>query len=236
MQPVNSEILERIDAYIERLFVAPDDTLDQNLQDTAAAGLPAINVSPAQGKFLYLLVKMAGAKRALEIGTLGGYSSTWLARALPADGVLVTLELDPKHAAVAKANIARSAPQATVDIRVGSAADILQRMIDAREAAFDVVFIDADKTGYVKYLELSLQLSRPGTVIIADNVIRHGSVLEVVATGRQRARREGFQREACRTPTPRVDRAADRARQDRRRLHLDREVVTDTPRDNLCTP
>lgn len=180
MQPVNSEILERIDTYIEHLFVAPDDTLDQNLKDAAAAGLPAINVSPAQGKLLYLLVKIARATRVLEIGTLGGYSTTWLARALPVDGTVVTLEVDPRHAAVAKANIDRSAPRAAVDIRVGPAADTLQQMIDAREAPFDVIFIDADKTGYVKYLDLSLQLARPGTVIIADNVVRHGDVLEDV--------------------------------------------------------
>jgi predicted O-methyltransferase YrrM len=180
MQPVSSEILERIDAYIERLFVASDDTLEQNLRDSEAAGLPAINISPAQGKLLYLLARLARATRVLEIGTLGGYSTTWLARALPPSGTLITLEVDPKHAAVARTNITRSVPNAHVDIRVGPAADTLQSMIDAKEPAFDVIFIDADKPAYVDYLDLSMQLSRPGTLILADNVIRHGSVLEAV--------------------------------------------------------
>lgn len=178
VEPLNEQLVERIDGYIERLFVAPDATLEQNLRDADAAGLPAINVSPAQGKFLYLLVRLARATRVLEIGTLGGYSTTWLARALPPDGLVVTLELDPKHAATARTSISRSAPAATVDIRVGPAIEALQQMIAAREPAFDVIFIDADKASYVTYLELSLQLSRPGTLIVADNVIRHGAVME----------------------------------------------------------
>ena len=180
MQPLSSEILERIDDYIEQLFVASDATLDQNLRDSQAAGLPAINVSPAQGKLLYLLVRLARATRVLEIGTLGGYSTTWLARALPPDGTIITLEVDPKHAAIARANITRSVPHATVDIRVGPGADTLQQMIDGKEPPFDVIFIDADKPAYVKYLDLSMLLSRPGTLILADNVIRHGGVLEAV--------------------------------------------------------
>ena len=180
MQPVSSEILERIDDYIERLFVAPDETLEQNLRDSAAAGLPAINVSPAQGKLLYLLVRLTRATRVLEIGTLGGYSTTWLARGLPPSGVVVTLEVDPKHAEIARANITRSVPNANVDIRVGPAAETLQKMIDAKERHFDVIFIDADKTGYVTYLDFAVELSRPGTLIVADNVIRHGAVIEAV--------------------------------------------------------
>ena len=180
MEPLNEALVERIDQYIARLFVPPDPTLDQNLRDAEDAGLPAINVSPAEGKLLYLLVRLTGATRVLEIGTLGGYSTTWLARALPPHGKVVTLEVDAKHAAVARQNIARSAPPAQVDIRLGPAVETLQNMIAAQEAPFDVIFIDADKPAYVKYLDLSLQLSRPGTMILADNVIRHGGVMEDV--------------------------------------------------------
>ncbi len=178
MQPVSSELVERIDTYIENLFVAADPTLDQNLRDAAAAGLPAINVSATEGKLLYMLVKMTRAKRVLEIGTLAGYSTTWLARATAPKGQVITLELDPKHADVARKNIARSVPEADVDVRVGQASDELQRMIASGEGPFDLVFIDADKPGYVKYLQLALQLSRPGTIILADNVIRHGAVAD----------------------------------------------------------
>jgi predicted O-methyltransferase YrrM len=181
MEPLTADLVERIDRYIEHLFVAPDDTLDQNLRDARQAGLPAINVSAAQGKLLSLLVRLSGARRVLEIGTLGGYSTTWLARALPPGGKVITLERDAGYAALARRNITRSAPQADVEIRIGDARETLQKMIDAAEAPFDVIFIDADKPSYVIYLELSLQLSRPGTVILADNVIRHGGVLEDVA-------------------------------------------------------
>jgi predicted O-methyltransferase YrrM len=180
MQQVTGELLDRIESYIERLFVAADDTLAQNLRDAEAAGLPAINVSPLQGKLLYLLVRLARATRVLEIGTLAGYSTTWLARALPPSGVVVSLEIDPQHAAIARRNIARSAPGAHVDIRVGPAVESLKTMIEAKEPPFDVIFIDADKTGYVTYLDLSMQLARPGTLILADNVIRHGGVMEAV--------------------------------------------------------
>jgi predicted O-methyltransferase YrrM len=178
VEPITAELLAQIDAYIERLFVPRDRTLSQNLADAEAAGLPAINVSPNQGKLLYLLARIAGARRILEIGTLGGYSTTWLARALPRDGVIVTLELDARNAAVARRNLQRSVGTVSVDLRVGDAADVLQGMIAAREQPFDLVFIDADKPGYVRYLELALQLSRPGTVILADNLVRHGHVLD----------------------------------------------------------
>jgi predicted O-methyltransferase YrrM len=177
MESLNESLVEQIDRYIEGLFVAADETLDHNLRDADAAGLPAISVSPTEGKLLYMLVRIARAARILEIGTLGGYSTTWLARALPANGVLVTLELNPSHAAVARRNLARSVPDVAVDIRVGSAVETLQKMIDVREQPFDVIFIDADKPAYVTYLQLSLQLSKPGTLILADNVIRHGEVL-----------------------------------------------------------
>ena len=178
METVNEQLIERIDAYIEALFTPPDEALSQNLADAAAGGLPAINVSPNQGRLLYLLAKMAGARRVLEVGTLGGYSTTWLARALPADGVLVTLELDPKHAEIARRSMERAALAPTIDLRIGPAADSMRELIDAAAAPFDLIFLDANKSGYVEYLGLAMKLSRPGTVILADNVIRHGLVLE----------------------------------------------------------
>jgi caffeoyl-CoA O-methyltransferase len=178
MQPVNEELIERIDAYIEDLFTQPDEVLTRNLADAEACGLPSINVSPNQGRLLYLLAKMVSAKRVLEIGTLGGYSATWLARALPADGLLVSLELEARNADVARRNLERAGLSAAIDIRVGPAADSLRALIRSSPPPFDVVFLDADKSGYVEYLELALQLSRSGTLILADNVIRHGLVLD----------------------------------------------------------
>jgi predicted O-methyltransferase YrrM len=172
-----SDKLVRIDGYIESLFGGNDAALAQNLIDAEAAGLPPINVSANQGRLLYLLATMARAERVLEIGTLGGYSTTWLARALPPGGVVVTLELSATHAEVARRNIERAAPAARVDIRVGPAADTLRGMAGS-EAPFDFIFIDADKPGYVEYLELVMPLSRPGTVIVADNVVRDGLVME----------------------------------------------------------
>jgi predicted O-methyltransferase YrrM len=177
IQPVNEELLEKIDSYIDGLFLPPDAALEQNLADAAAAGLPPIAVSPAQGRMMYLLAKMAGAKRILEIGTLGGYSSTLLARALPQDGKVITLELSPKNAGVARKNLERAGVANLVEIRIGRASETLDKMIAAKEQPFDMVFIDADKTGYVGYLNQVLQLSRPGTVILSDNLIRHGAVL-----------------------------------------------------------
>ena len=170
--------LARIDAYIESLFGGDDPALADNLADAAAAGLPPINVSPNQGRLLYLLAKIASARRILEIGTLGGYSTTWLARALPPSGLVVSLELNHRHAAVARSNLDRAALAARVEVRVGPAADSLRRMTAANEAPFDFVFIDADKPGYVRYLELVLPLSHPETVIVVDNVVRNGLVLD----------------------------------------------------------
>jgi predicted O-methyltransferase YrrM len=178
MEPLNEQLIEQIDTYIESLFTPADAALSQNLVDAEAAGMPQINVSPNQGRLLYLLTKIAGARRVLEVGTLGGYSTTWLARALPADGLLITLELDPKHAEVARRNLDRAALAPAINIRIGPAADSLCDLIRSGTAPFDVIFIDADKSGYVEYLELAMQLSRPGTLILADNVIRHGLVLE----------------------------------------------------------
>ena len=185
MRPVSDQLLDQIDDYVENLFVPPDAALEQNLRDADAAGLPAIAISPGQGRFVYLLAKIAGAKRILEIGTLGGYSTTCLSRALPEDGKVVTLELSPEHAAVARKNLDRAGIGGRVEIRLGSASHTLDKMIAAGEASFDFVFIDADKPGYVGYLNQVLQLSHPGTVIVGDNLIRHGDVLAEVAPDEQ---------------------------------------------------
>jgi predicted O-methyltransferase YrrM len=181
MQPVNEQLLEQIEEYIEHLFVPPDAALEQNLKDANAAGLPAIAVAPDQGRLMYILAKISGAKRILEVGTLGGYSTTLLARALPKDGKLVTLEMSPVHAEVARKNLDRAGVGELVEIRVGRAGDTLSKMIAAAEEPFDFVFIDADKTGYVGYLEQVLQLSHSGTVILGDNLIRHGDILHETA-------------------------------------------------------
>ena len=167
----------QIEKYIESLFVAPDPVLAQNIGDAEAAGLPAIQVSPNQGKLLYLLAKMCGASRVLEIGTLGGYSTTWLARALPDGGTITSLELDQTRAKVARKNLDRAGVGSRVAIHVGPAEQTLQRLIEQRVPKFDLIFIDADKPGYSRYLDLSLELSRPGTVILGDNLIRDGEVL-----------------------------------------------------------
>jgi len=171
-------LLVRVDRYIEDLFVPPDPSLEQGLADAAAAGLPDIAVSPNEGKLLHLLARLVRPTRILEVGTLGGYSTTWLARALEPGGRLVTLELEGHHAEVARRNLARSGVGDRVEIRVGPAAAALRAMVAAAERPFDVVFIDADKESYPEYLELSLELSRAGTVILADNVIRGGRVLD----------------------------------------------------------
>jgi predicted O-methyltransferase YrrM len=166
-----------VDEYLVKTFSLSDAALEETLARSAAAQLPPINVAPNQGKLLELLAKMQRSRRILEIGTLGGYSTIWLARALPGDGRLVTLELEPMHAEVARKNIDGAGLGPLVDIRVGSAVTSLQHLIDDGAEPFDFIFIDADKEGYPKYLELSLQLSRPGTVIVADNVVRDGEVV-----------------------------------------------------------
>jgi caffeoyl-CoA O-methyltransferase len=172
------ELFRQIDGYIESLFVEDDPVLAQALTDAAAAGLPQIQVSPSQGKALYLLARLCQARRVLEIGTLGGYSTTWLARAVPETGTVITLEIDQKHAAVARKNLDRAGIGSRVTIEVGPAAETMQRMIEQRVAPFDLIFIDADKPGYLRYLDLSVALSRTGTVILADNLIRDGAVMD----------------------------------------------------------
>jgi len=182
MNPVSSDLLLAIDRYVEELFAPTDSLLANNLKAAEAAGLPSINVSAAEGKLLYLLAKVAGARRVLEIGTLGGYSTTWLARALPAGGTVISLEVDPRHAAVARKSVEGAAPGVSVEVRLGDAVESLRVMIAAREEPFDVVFIDADKGRYVQYLDLSLQLCRSGSIVLGDNLIRHGLVLDASTT------------------------------------------------------
>jgi predicted O-methyltransferase YrrM len=167
-----------VDRYITDLLVPPDPALDAALQASAAAGLPAINVAPNQGKFLMLLAQIQGARNILEVGTLGAYSTIWLARALPADGHLITLEADPKHAEVARANIARAGLAQVVELRLGPALETLPRLAAEGAGPFDLIFIDADKPGYPDYFRWALKLSRRGSVIIADNVVRDGAVID----------------------------------------------------------
>ena len=169
-------LLLEIDQYIERLFVSQDMVLEQALSDATEAGLPEIHVSPNEGKLLYLLAKLAGAKRVLEIGLLGGYSTIWLARAIAPQGKLVTLELDEKYIQVAGNNLERAGLRSLVDIRQGAAAATLEKMVKDGEAPFDLVFIDADKNNYPVYLDYAVQLTHPGSLILADNVIRDGKV------------------------------------------------------------
>lgn len=165
-----------VDEYLTRLMLPPDPVLDATQRSAADAGLPPISVSPAQGKFLHLLARIAGARRVLEIGTLAGYSTIWLGRALPQDGRLVTLEFDPAHAEVARANITRAGLDKIVEIRVGAAVDALPHL--AAEAPFDLIFIDADKPSTPEYFRWAVTLSRPGSVIVVDNVVRGGDIID----------------------------------------------------------
>jgi predicted O-methyltransferase YrrM len=174
---MDQERWSKVDEYLVAHLAPSDADLDQALADSTAGNLPPINVAPNQGKFLELLARSCSAARILEIGTLGGYSAIWLARALPSEGLLVTLELEPHHAEVARKNIDRTGLGPLVDIRVGPAVQTLEGMVAAREAPFDFIFIDADKEGYPQYFDLSLDLSHSGTVIVADNVIRDGEVI-----------------------------------------------------------
>jgi predicted O-methyltransferase YrrM len=169
-----------VDDYWGGLLLSPDPVLDAALQANSAAGLPAIDVSPPQGKLLNLLARSIGARRILEIGTLGGYSTIWLARAVAPDGALVTCEIDPHHAEVARSNLARAGMDGVVDVRVGPALDTLATL----RGPFDLVFVDADKSANTEYFDEAVRLSRPGGVIIVDNVVRGGAVLDADSTDR----------------------------------------------------
>jgi predicted O-methyltransferase YrrM len=167
-----------VDHYITDMLVPADAVLDAALEASNAAGLPAIAVTPAQGKLLHLLARLQGARRILEIGTLGAYSTIWLARALPADGRLVTLEVNPEYAKVAEANIFRAGLDAIIDLRLGPALDTMPQIAAEGGGAFDFIFIDADKQNIPKYFEFARKLSRPGSLIIVDNVVRDGRVID----------------------------------------------------------
>jgi predicted O-methyltransferase YrrM len=175
---MSQELWTAVDEYICERLLTPDPALDAALASSEAAGLPPIAVTANQGKLLELLTRIHGARRVLELGTLGGYSTIWLARGLPAGGRLVTLELDPGYAAVANENIARAGLSGVTDLRVGPALQTLAAMHADGEEPFDLIFIDADKQNYPGYLEWSLKLSRPGTVLIGDNVVRAGGILD----------------------------------------------------------
>jgi len=168
---------EKVDRYFEDLLVPNDDALDAALKENKAAGLPPIDVTQLQGKFLEFLVRVCRARRVLEIGALGGFSTIWLARALPEGGRVVTLELEPHHADVARRNLDRAGVLDRVELIVGSALETLPKLV-SRDEPFDLIFIDADKESYPEYLGWSLKLSRPGTVIVADNVVREGQVAD----------------------------------------------------------
>jgi predicted O-methyltransferase YrrM len=175
---MDNELWGNVDDYLVARLSPSDSALDEALADSTAADLPPINVAPNQGKLLELLARSHGARRILEVGTLGGYSTIWLARALPDDGVLITLELEPRHAQVARVNIERAGFASLVDVRTGPAADSLRSLISEGVKPFDFVFIDANKEGYSEYFSLTLELSKPGTVIVADNVVRGGDILD----------------------------------------------------------
>jgi predicted O-methyltransferase YrrM len=175
---MSAEIWSAVDSYIAEHLIGPDPALEQALKDSSAAGLPAIAVTPAQGKLLELLARVQGARTILELGTLGGYSTIWLARALPAGGRLVTLEAEPRYAEVARVSIARAGFGDVVEIRVGPALETLPELEAEGAGPFDLIFIDADKGNYPGYFSWALKLSRPGTLIIGDNVVRDGAILD----------------------------------------------------------
>ncbi|MEV4683265.1 O-methyltransferase [Streptomyces kurssanovii] len=173
---------QAVDGYISDLLVTEDEALTEALAASGAAGLPAINVAPNQGKLLHLLAVTQGARTVLEIGTLGGYSTIWLARALPEDGRLISLEYDPAHAEVARANIARAGLAKIAEVRTGPALDTLPRIAAEPGAGpFDLVFIDADKRNNARYVEWALRLTHPGSLIIVDNVVRGGGVVDTTS-------------------------------------------------------
>jgi predicted O-methyltransferase YrrM len=177
-----SQLWDDVDAYFTAHLAPDDGPLQAALRDSEAAGLPQVNVTANQGKLLHLLARIQGARTILEIGTLGGYSTIWLARALPADGRLVTLEYSDRHAEVATRNIARAGLDALVDVRVGRALESLPKLADENPAPFDLVFIDADKGNNVSYLEWALKLTSTGSLIVVDNVVRGGRVADAEDT------------------------------------------------------
>jgi predicted O-methyltransferase YrrM len=199
---VDRDLFTTVDRYVEGLFIGKDAVLEAAVAESQSAGLPAIQVSPVQGRLLHLLAVLTSARRILEIGTLGGYSTIWLARALPDDGRLISLESQARHAEVARANIARAGLASRVEIRIGRALDTLAALVATGTEPFDMVFIDADKDAYLEYLQSALRLTRSGSLIIADNVVRRGVI---PVAGEDAARARGVQRfNAALAAEPRV--------------------------------
>jgi len=186
---MDQDAFTAVDAYLVEALIDRDEILDQALSDARAAGLPMINVAPNQGKLLAMLAELVGARRILEIGTLAGYSAIWMARALPPDGQLITLEYETKHAEVARRNIERAGLAERVEIRVGAALEILPHL----RGPFDLVFIDADKPSNPDYFEWALKLSRPGGLIVVDNVVRSGGVANPKGDASARGTRRMFE-------------------------------------------
>jgi predicted O-methyltransferase YrrM len=197
---IEQNLTEIIDNYIQNLYTPQDEALEMALLNMSRDELPPINVSPNEGKLLYLLTKMTGAKKVLEIGTLGGYSTIWLARALPADGRVLTLEYSDKHAAVARHNIARAGLADRVEVRIGAGLDLLPQIAANGEGPFDLFFIDADKESYPGYLEWAIKLARPGSVILSDNLIRNGAVIDPDPTNRVTVAVARFNQELATNP------------------------------------
>ncbi|MFP5238031.1 MAG: O-methyltransferase [Acidobacteriota bacterium] len=168
----------QVEHYVDALLAPSDDAITAALEANREAGLPSIDVPASLGKFLAMLIEISGARRVLEVGTLGAYSTIWMARALPADGRLVTLELEPRNAEIARTNLARAGVLDRVEIRLGPAVDTMRAMSESSPTPFDFIFLDADKKSLPAYLEWSLKLSHPGTLIVADNVVRDGKVLD----------------------------------------------------------
>lgn len=175
---MNQEQWTAVDQYINQTLVPSDAALDAAIEASIKAELPSIAVTPSQGKLLQILAQLQGGRRILEIGTLGGYSTIWLARALPKNGRLITLEIDPKHAKIASANVARAGLSRLVDLRLGKAIDTLPKLKAEKKGPFDLIFIDADKATIPEYFTWSLKLSRPGSLIVVDNVVRKGAVID----------------------------------------------------------
>ena len=178
MPKEGKETWKQVDQYFTDSLIGSGGDFDGALAANLKAGLPAIDVTPLQGKFLEVLVRATMSKRVLEIGTLGGYSTLWLARAIPQDGIVITLELESKHAHIAKQNIEAAGFADRVELRVGPASETLEHLAKENTAPFDLIFIDADKASYPEYLRWSMKLSRPGTIIVADNMVRDGKVID----------------------------------------------------------
>jgi len=176
------DVWTAVDKYITDLLVPSDPALEAALQTSSSAGLPSIQVSPVQGKLLHLLARACGARQILEIGTLGGYSTIWLARALPAGGSVITLEADPKHAEISRSNFALAGLSKLIELRLAPALESLPKLAAEGRGPFDLIFIDADKSQMSEYFDWALKLSRAGSLIIADNVVRDGAVLNAAST------------------------------------------------------